>query len=101
MVANRPAARALITKMYRSVGRISTYKPQNRQEFVTQMNNKAASICKTIELPGDKQPGARFSKVPKTIRARKDICETTNRLFWKADLLTRFQGNKKKNNCEV
>ena len=57
VVANRPAARALITRMYRSVGRISTYKPQNRQEFVTQMNNKAASICKTIELPGDKQPG--------------------------------------------
>ena len=37
-------------------------------------------------------PGARFSKVPKTFRARKAICETANRLFWKADLLTCFQG---------
>ena len=46
-------------------------------------------------------PGARFSKVPKTIRARKAICEIVNRLFKKADLLTCFQGNKKKNNCEV
>ena len=42
-------------------------------------------------------PGARFSKVPKTFRARKAICETANRLFWKADLLTCFQGNKKQN----
>ena len=38
-----------------------------------------------IELVG---PWARFSKVPKTFRARKAICETVNRLFWKADLLT-------------
>ena len=46
-------------------------------------------------------PGARFSKVPKTFRARKAICEIANRLFWRAGLLTCFQGNKKKNNCEV
>ena len=46
-------------------------------------------------------PGARFLKVPKTFRARKAICEIANRLFWKADLLTCFQGNKKKNNCEL
>ena len=32
-------------------------------------------------------PGARFSKVPKTFRARKAICEPANRLFRKADLL--------------
>ena len=44
---------------------------------------------------------ARFSKIPKAFRARKAICETANRLFWKADLLTCFQGNKKKNDCEV
>ena len=47
------------------------------------------------------KPGARFSKVPKTFRARKAICEIANRLFWKADLLTCFKGNKKKNNFEV
>ena len=45
--------------------------------------------------------GARFSKVPKTFPARKAICEIANRLFWKADLLTCFQGNKMKINCEV
>ena len=46
-------------------------------------------------------PVARFSKVPKTFRVRKAICETGNRLLWKADLLTCFQGNKKQNDCEV
>jgi len=30
-------------------------------------------------------PGARFSKVPKTFRARKAICKTPTRLFCKAD----------------
>ena len=46
--------------------------------------------------------GARFSKVPKTVRARKKaICEIANRFFWKSDLLTCFQGNKNKTNCEV
>ena len=38
-------------------------------------------------------PGTRFSKVPETFRTRKAICETTNRLFWEADLLRCFQGN--------
>ena len=46
-------------------------------------------------------PWARFSKVSKTFRARKAIFEIVNRLFWKADLLTCFQGNKKKKKCEV
>jgi len=45
--------------------------------------------------------GARLSKVPKTFRARKAICETVNRLFWKADLSIWSQGNKKQNGCEV
>ena len=44
--------------------------------------------------PGSVQ--ALFSKVPKTFRAQKAICEIANHLFWKADLLTCFQGNKKK-----
>lgn len=47
------------------------------------------------------RPRARFSKVPKPFRARKPICEIVNRLFWKAYLLTCFQGNKKKTYCEV
>ena len=46
-------------------------------------------------------PGAYFSKVPETFRARKAICETANQLVWKADLLTRFQGNRKKNDFEI
>ena len=41
----------------------------------------------------DMSPEARFSKVSKTFRAGKAICEIANRLFWKADLLTCFQGN--------
>ena len=54
-----------------------------------------------LELSDYLRIGACFSKAPKTFRARKAICETTNRMFWKADLLTCFQGNKKKNDCEV
>ena len=46
-------------------------------------------------------PGALSSKVPITFRARKAICETSNRLLWKAGLLTCFKGNKKKNYREV
>ena len=54
------------------------------------------------ELSGfNSHPGARVSKVAKTFRARKAICEIANRLFWKADLLIFFQGNKKKVNCEI
>ena len=45
--------------------------------------------------------GARFSKVPKTFRAQKAICESTNRLFSKADLLTCFQGTKRQTDFEV
>ena len=46
--------------------------------------------------PGFKiRPGARFSKVPITFRARKAICETANRLFWKAGILTCFKGKQK------
>ena len=51
--------------------------------------------------PELERSGARFSKVPITFRARKAIWETANRLFWKTDLVTCFQGNKKKNECEV
>ena len=42
-------------------------------------------------------PGAHFVKSPDNFSG----CETANRLLWKADLLTCFKGNKKKNGCEV
>ena len=45
----------LITKINRSVGSVLEFQqnePQNRQEFVTLMNNKAAAISKMMELPG-------------------------------------------------
>ena len=45
--------------------------------------------------------GARFSKVPRTFRARKAIRKTTTYLFCKAGLLICFKGNKNKNNCKV
>ena len=46
-------------------------------------------------------PGARFSKVPRTFRARKAICKTTTCLFCKAGLSICCKGNKNKNNCKV
>ena len=46
-------------------------------------------------------PGAFFSKVPKNFQARKAICEPTDRLFRKAELLTCFEDNKKQNDREV
>ena len=46
-------------------------------------------------------PGARFSKVPRTFRARKAIRKTTTYLFCKAGLLIRCKRNKNKNNCKV
>ena len=46
-------------------------------------------------------PGARFSKVPRTFRARKAIRKTTTCLFYKAGLLICCKGNKNKNNCKV
>ena len=46
-------------------------------------------------------PGACFSKVPKTFRARKAIRKTTTSLFCKAGLFIRCKGNKNQNNCKV
>ena len=48
-------------------------------------------------------PEARFSKVPKTFffgpKSHFRNCQPL--VFWKTDLLTCFQGNKKKNDCQV
>ena len=41
----------------RSVGSVLEFQQselQNRQEFVTLVNNEAAAISKTMKLPGDK-----------------------------------------------
>ena len=46
-------------------------------------------------------PGARFSKVPRTFRARKAIRKTATCLFCKAGLLICCKGNRNKNNCKV
>ena len=46
-------------------------------------------------------PVARFSKVPRTFRARKAIRKTTTCLFCKASLFICCKGNKNKNNCKV
>ena len=58
-------------------------------------------MCDGLRVSSFFEPGACFSKVPETFRARKGICETANQLVWKGDLLTRFQGNKKKNDFEI
>ena len=42
-----------------------------------------------------------FLESPENLSGPKSICEIAYRLFWKADLLTCFQGNKKKINYEV
>ena len=46
-------------------------------------------------------PGARFSKVPRTFRARKAIRKTATCLFCKAGLFICCRGNKNKYNCKV
>ena len=46
-------------------------------------------------------PGARFSKDPKTFRARKAIRETPTCLICKAGLFICCIGNKNQNNCKV
>ena len=53
------------------------------------------------ECTSQSRPGARFSKVPRTFRARKAIRKTTTCLFCKAGLLICCKGNKNKNNCKV
>ena len=47
------------------------------------------------------KPGARFSKVPRTFRARKAIRKTATSLFCKAGLFICCRGNKNKYNCKV
>ena len=42
-----------------------------------------------------------FLESPENFSGPKTIYESANRLFWKADLLTCFEGNEKKNDCEV
>ena len=68
------------------------YSPLHQQTWSWTLNTGDRNVLGT---------GARFSKDRKTFRARKAMCEIVNHLFWKADLLTCFQGNKKKNNYEV
>ena len=43
-----------INRSFGSVPEFQQNEPQNRQECVTLMNNKAAAISKIMELPGDK-----------------------------------------------
>ena len=53
------------------------------------------------EVSGVFGPGARFSKVPKTFRARKAIRETPTCLICKAGLFICCIGNTNQNNCKV
>ena len=56
---------------------------------------------KLVSLFSCIRPGARFSKVTKTFRARKAIRKTTTYSFCKAGLLICCKGNKNKNNWKV
>ena len=42
-----------------------------------------------------------FLESPENFSGPKNLFETASRLFWKADPLICFQGNKKINDCEV
>ena len=81
----------------------SLHKGKRFSEFKVRM---ALTIYYTAFHPAyftrscEKGPGARFSIVPKTFRARKAICKSANRLSRKADLLRYFQGNKNKLNVK-
>ena len=46
-------------------------------------------------------PGARFSKVPKTLRARKAVRKSPTHLFCKSGLFICCKGNKNENNFKV
>ena len=50
---------------------------------------------------GSSGPWARFSKVPRTFRARKAIRKSTSCLFCKTGLFVCCKGSKNKNNCKV
>ena len=75
--------------------------PTGRRQLVGYLQSVVELTRGQRETTPGQRPGARFSKVPITFRARQAICETGNRLFGKADLKTCFKGNKKKNYCEV
>ena len=63
----------------------------NKQVVVLQMVFRARKVLGTFEK---RTPGLRFSKDPKTLRARKAIRKTPTRLFYKAGLSICCKGNK-------
>ena len=71
---------------------------QNKQVVILQMAFRARKVLGTFEK---RAPGARFSKVPTTLRVRKAIRKTMTCLFCKAGLLICCKGNKNNNNCKV
>ena len=74
-------------------------KEAHRSEY-NQNKETLRPACFITEVRYISWPGARFSNVPKTFRARKAICKSANRLSRKADLLRYFQGNKNKLNAK-
>ena len=70
----------------------------NRQVVDLRVAFRVREVLGTFEK---RAPGTRFSKVPRTFRARKAIRKTTTRLFCKAGLFICCKGNKNKNNCKV
>ena len=69
---------------------LSGGKPVENRKFKLQVSSESKS-----------NPGARFSKVPRTFRARKASRKTMTCLFCKACLFICCKGNKNKNNCKV
>ena len=56
---------------------------QNKQVVILRIAFRARKVLRTFEK---RAQGVRFSKDPKTLRARKAICKTPTRLFCKVGL---------------
>ena len=77
----------------------SSHKPHKESQGF-RLSLRTSYYC-LVELPVIVNRASRFSKVPRTFRARKAIRKTTTYLFCKAGLLICCKGNKNKNNCKV
>ena len=68
---------------------------------VIQLSVFLVTKCGVLFRPENSRTGGRFSKVPKTFRARKAIRKTPTCLSCNAGLFICCKGNKNKSNCEV
>ena len=68
---------------------------------ITCMENSISITKRPLTIRINSWPGARFSKVPKTLRARKEIRKSPTGLFCEPGLFISSKGNKNYYNCKV